>query len=234
MNRVLHEAFAHHALFLEHFGDALVGVRFDETKGQVFQLPLELPDAQAVRERRVQVQRFTAISGRHVVEQLKIGKVAQRRHARRQAHQHHPHVAGHGQQHLAQRFNLGHGLLGRVFAAPDLLLANRHIAQPDQLAHAGHQIGRLLADTRFKAGDGLGIEHGELEHQAGDTGFGVAAQKSQRTGHAQREFERVLARGTGLVLIGFAGIGERRLDPRRIDGGQAHDQLGVGAAQCCD
>ena len=47
--------------------------------------------------------------------------------------------------------------------------------QADQLPPAGHQIGDFFAEARLKAGGCLGIDHGELEQQAGDAGFGVGA-----------------------------------------------------------
>jgi hypothetical protein len=52
---ILDEALACAALLVQQLRDALVGVRLQETEGQVFQLPLELPDAEPVRERRVDV-----------------------------------------------------------------------------------------------------------------------------------------------------------------------------------
>ena len=233
-DRALDEALAHHALFFEHLGDALVGVGLDETERQVFQFPLELPDTEPVGQRRVQIERFLTVGAGQLVEQLDVGEVAQGDQARGKAHQHHAHVAGHRQQHLAQRFHLRHGLLGRVLAAADGLLADGHVAQPDQLAHAGDQVGRLLADPRFEAGNGLRIEHGQFEHQSGDAGLGVAAQEGQRAGHANGEFERVLARTADLARISLAGIGQRSVNPCAVVKAQALNQLGRRVAQCCN
>src|SRR3546814_1742108 len=48
-------AFAAGALVVEQARDAAVGVRFEMTERQVLQLPLQLPDAQAIGQRRVDV-----------------------------------------------------------------------------------------------------------------------------------------------------------------------------------
>jgi hypothetical protein len=58
------------ALLVEHLGDALVGVRVEEAEGQVLQLPLQLPDAEAVGERRIDVERLARHLGAQVVLML--------------------------------------------------------------------------------------------------------------------------------------------------------------------
>src|SRR5690606_4120653 len=52
---VLDEALAVGALLVEQAGDTLVGVRLQPAEGQVLQLPLQLPDAQAVGQGRMDV-----------------------------------------------------------------------------------------------------------------------------------------------------------------------------------
>ncbi len=49
-------ALAQPAFFLQLLGDRLVLHRLHETEGQIFQLPLQLPDAQTVGQRRMDVE----------------------------------------------------------------------------------------------------------------------------------------------------------------------------------
>ncbi|MNQ51636.1 hypothetical protein D3C85_656240 [compost metagenome] len=226
-NRGGNKTLAHHALFFQHLGDAFIRFRFDEAERQVFQFPLQLPDTEAVGQRRVQIQSFLAVLTRHFVEQLQVGKVTQGRHAGGQAHQHDTHVGSHRQQHLAQGFHLGHGLLRRILAAPAsaavLRLGQR--AQADQLAHACCQVAHLLAEARFDVGRRIGFQQGQLEHQAGDARFRIAAQESQGGGHADGELQRGAAGKGLLVAICFGGIRERVQHARAVRRTQALYQL---------
>jgi len=52
------EFFAIDAALIEQFGDFLVGIRVQIAERKVFQLPLDLPDAQPVGERRVKIGGF--------------------------------------------------------------------------------------------------------------------------------------------------------------------------------
>ena len=54
--QLLHVHLALAALFIEKASHFLVGVRLQKTEGQVLQLPLHLPDAQAVGQRRKHLQ----------------------------------------------------------------------------------------------------------------------------------------------------------------------------------
>ena len=98
------ELFALAALLVEHPGDFLVDVRVQETEGEVFQFPLQFPDAEAVGQRRVEFERLA----RHLDAQIVLMRrvVAQRLGAAGQAQQHDADVLDHGQQHLAQHFDL--------------------------------------------------------------------------------------------------------------------------------
>ena len=102
----LHLGFALGALLVEQPGHAAVGVGLQKTKSQVFQLPLDLPDAQAVGQWCKNLQRFSRQPTRQ--GQLGLCKVAQRLQARGQAQHHHPQIAREGQQHLAYVLGLRH------------------------------------------------------------------------------------------------------------------------------
>jgi len=104
------------------------------------------------------------------------------------------------------------------------------LAQAYQLAHAGHQVVDLRAEARLDDVGLLGIEQGQLEHQAGDAGLDVRAQEGQRAGHADREVQRRLAAGADLFAIGGAGEFQRGQHARAVVGRQALQQLFRGSA----
>ncbi len=106
--QVLHVAFALDTLFVEQARDLLVGFRLQEAEGQVFHLPLDLPDAQAVGQRREHLQRLARQRHRGGLPARRA--VAQRLQARGQPQHHHAQVARERQQHLAHVL----GLRGRV------------------------------------------------------------------------------------------------------------------------
>jgi hypothetical protein len=102
---VLHlfdEALAAAALVVEQARDLLVGLRLEVTEREVFEFPLQLPDAEAVGERRVDVARELRERAALVVRQ-RCGQ-AQAREMPRQQHQHHAQVAHDGEQQATQAF----------------------------------------------------------------------------------------------------------------------------------
>ncbi len=66
-DRARHIDFALDALFVEQLRDALVGGWVFEAEREVFELPLQLPDAETIRERRVDFERLA----RHVRRRLR-------------------------------------------------------------------------------------------------------------------------------------------------------------------
>ncbi len=92
------------ALLGERGGDAPVVVGLQEAEGQVFELPLELPEAEAIGERREHLAGFErqplARGGVTVLRGVEIDELP------REARQHQARIADHRQQHLAQRLGL--------------------------------------------------------------------------------------------------------------------------------
>ena len=92
------------ALFVEQFGHRFVLLRLQEAKREVFELPLDLTDAQPMGQRRKHLHRFqrqrlgACVLARRVV--------AQGLQPRGQTQQHHPQIARKRQQHLANQFGL--------------------------------------------------------------------------------------------------------------------------------
>ena len=97
-------ALAIDALAFEFAGDFLVDVRFEDAQGAVFQLPFELGDAEAVRQRRQQV---AGLQG----EALLFGgavaaEVAHEDDLQREFENDRAHVARHREEHFAQAFEV--------------------------------------------------------------------------------------------------------------------------------
>ena len=100
------------ALFIEQLGDAAVFFGILVAEAQIFELPFELPHAQAVGQRRENIQRF--FGGGAFFRA--VGHAAEKLHgagAQRQRNQHHADVRHHCQQHLAHGFGLCRALFGR-------------------------------------------------------------------------------------------------------------------------
>ena len=92
------------ALGRQPAGDALVVVRFEVAEAPVFELPFELPHAEAVRERRIHLPRF-------VGEPLPLGlrrilALAQLVQLGGELDQHQSRIGDDREQHLAQAFGL--------------------------------------------------------------------------------------------------------------------------------
>ncbi len=104
VHHVADEALAVQPPLMQQLGDLLVLVGLQVAEGQVFQLPLDVTDTQAVRERRVDVEHFT----RDTQAFLVIGGLDRPDCARAfgQLDQRHTHVVDHGHQHLAQVLDL--------------------------------------------------------------------------------------------------------------------------------
>ncbi len=211
---------------------ALVLGRLQEAEGQVLQLPLDLPDAQPVGQRREDLQR---LGGDHLRARSLVCRVpAQRLQPRRQAQQHHAQVAREGQQHLAHALGL-QGALAAVVAVVLLRLA-RGALDLHQLARQRHQAGVAVAE---------GLLHhllGALQVVARVDQVGRRAQRRRAADAAQQRRHAV-----GMAQRVFAGVqrlpGEQRLGegarPRhRVDAvagrlgraGQMHDGRGTGLA----
>ncbi|RMO84044.1 hypothetical protein ALQ33_05543 [Pseudomonas syringae pv. philadelphi] len=133
------ETLAIQPALVQQLGDLLVLVRLQVAERQVFQLPFDVADAQAVGQRRIDVEDFP----RHPVTLLVVGILhrTNRAGALGQFDQGHAHVVDHRHQHLAQVFDLRlaaqHQRLSRAEAGTD-----RGHAQ-----HAVDQFGHGRAET---------------------------------------------------------------------------------------
>ena len=146
-------AFAPVALFIQLSGHMPIGVRLQIAEGQVFQLPLQLPDAQAIGQRGMD------ISGQ-LRQRLSLGgrQAARCTHARQlpgQQDGHHAQVVDDGQQQTAQPFavtsndalrvqgpDLGGGVLAFQQADDACLARELRLHQRLQARHAEKQCGQ--------------------------------------------------------------------------------------------
>jgi len=207
----LNESLALRALFVEHARNALVGLGFKIAEGEILQLPLHLPDAQAVGQWRVDQLAFT----RHFIAQRArpVAQEAQRLDTASQAQHDHADVIYHGQQHLAQ--NLGLRLhLGSTFAAAgprrrtgQRTQAAQALEPVDEARHrvakAGFQdVGRILdmIPCRKQQGRAANID--------------IKVERGSDQCHAHSVLEHRFRRAQNPVTIGVTGELKRRLDMR--------------------
>ena len=104
---VLDVVLAVEAPLVEQPRDALIGLGLECAQGKIFELPFELPNAQAVGQRREQIQRLARGLRRRVGRRIVAAdEEAQRLRALGELDQHDADVLDHRQQHLAQVFRL--------------------------------------------------------------------------------------------------------------------------------
>ena len=197
-----------HAHLARHI---LIALGIDIAQRQILQLGLDGVYAQAVCQRRVNIQRFAG-DGHLALDRLKL----ERAHIVQpvgQLDQHHADIAAHGQDHLAQRFGLALLAVGKIQLA--------------QLGHAVHQHGHLLAKllTDHIQRHVLAVLHRIVQKARGDGGR-VDADFSQDAGHidgmddvglaAQAALPAVhaLGKGIGALHQGGVGVGMIMLHPR--------------------
>ena len=137
-----HESLALDAFFVQHGRHLAVGAGLQEPKGQIFQLPLELPNAQTVGQGGKhlqgflrQVWRHSDFVGRHVAQGLQ---------PRGQAQQHHAQIARKRQQHLAHVF-ARHGAVGAGFGTRSAHAPARLALHMQQLVGFDGQAGQARA-----------------------------------------------------------------------------------------
>ncbi len=165
--------------------DQLVIVGIELHKGQILELALDLPDAESMSERGVDVERLPAdpqpplggvrADGAHVVEAIA------------ELDEHHADILGHGDEHLSD-------VLGLV------LLGAAHVDLA-QLGHAVDELRDLVAEepAHFLAGH-LRVLDGVME-QRGDDRLGIEAQVGEDAGDRERMLDVRLSGEPGLARV---------------------------------
>src|SRR5205085_4222869 len=123
-----------------HAGDALVELGLEEPERKVLHLPLQLEDAEPVRQRRIDVEALARIGRALGMRALLLlaGEPAQRLRAAREAYQHHAHILDHAEDHLAQHLVLFDWARARRKA---------QLVEPfDTAREVGDLVAELLAD----------------------------------------------------------------------------------------
>src|SRR5690606_21196724 len=122
--------------------DAMVALGLEIAEREILELPLELPDAEPVRERRIHLARLEretfALLGRSALH------LAHPRELRGEPHEQQPRIAEDREQHLAQRFDL---LARRRTARLPRLSAER--VDADQLGRHAHGLRAEVAAGGF-------------------------------------------------------------------------------------
>ena len=137
---LLDVGFALDAFFVEQLRHFFVGLGLQKTEGQVFDFPLDLPNAQAVGQWREDVQRLAGQRRAWFLAAER--KVTQGLQARGQPQHDHAQVARKRQQHLAHVF----GLL-RVQRGAARRLAARLALQLHELGGLHRQVGLVVAES---------------------------------------------------------------------------------------
>ena len=197
-DHVLDVALAVEPALVDQLRDLPVGLRLDRAERQVLELPLELPDAEPVRERRVEVEHLArGLAPQRLVRRH---EPAERREPLGELEDHDPDVLDHREQHLAEVLRLRRALLRRRADA----------ARPDRVhaRDAGDEPRHVVAEAR---GDLGGVErtaarqHGE--QRAADRRR-IQLQPRDDACDPESAVDELLAVGAGLV----AGAGERPVE----------------------
>ena len=188
----------------EHLDELPVLLRLEVLEREVLELPLDLPHAEPMRERRVDLHRLArdallllrrqVLEGAHVVQP--IGELDD----------HDPHVLGHGHEHLSDVLGL-------------LLLHRPGAAELRELRDAVDELRHLAAEALLDVGEREVGVLGDVVEQRGGQGLRVHLQRREVVGHRDRMRDVRLAGASKLALV----RGDRRLvgaaDQRRVEAG---------------
>ena len=204
--------FARHTPRSDFVGDLVVFLGLEVAERQVFELPLQLPDAQTVGQRRVDLHRLlrhaAALGGRPELERLHVvepvGKLDEDD----------ADVLGHGQEHLAHV--LGPQVLPvELDQGPPVVAVDVQELHLVELGDAVDQPGDLAAEATLQLRHGHVAVFGDVVAQGRDDGRGIHAQAGQRVGYRERVVDVRLARFSklGAVRLGRESVGT----PNRFD-----------------
>ena len=166
VQRLADECLAIDAALVEQLGDAAIGVRLQVAERQVLQLPFQLPDAEPVGQRGMDVAAQPRQRGGLLRRQRRRG--AHPRELARQQHEHHAQVAHDRQQQPAQAFGRPAGcalrvqgphLFGRLLAGDQAL----HVRRQARAARSPQSRidARQLEPQRRRLGRRVTTEHAE-------------------------------------------------------------------------
>ncbi len=202
--RLLDVLLAVGAALADHPADLLELAGVQRLEREVLELPLELVDAQAVRERRVDLERLLRL-----LHLLLLAEVLDRAHvveAVGELDQDHPHVLGHRHDHLPVVLGLG------LLAALEL--------DPRQLRDALDEVGDLVAELGPHLLDlGVGVLDDVVEERGGDRLL-VEMEARADLRDAPRVVDEVLAGAALLALVRPLRVGEGPGEQVAVDVGR--------------
>ena len=211
-DNALNVFFALHAAAGDFVGNLVVLLGLEVAEREVLELPLQLPDAQPVGERRVDLHRLlrhaAALGRRPELERLHVVEPVG------QLDEDHADVLGHGQEHLAHV--LGPQVLPvQLDQRPPVIAFDVQELHLVELGDAVDQTRNFAAEATLQLGHGHVAVFGDVVAQGGDDRRGVHAQAGQRFGHRQRVIDVRLAR---LAQLGAVRLGRERVGtPNRFD-----------------
>ena len=170
-------------------GDPLVFVGLERAQRQVLELPLELPDAEAVGERRVDVHHLAR--GDAAAATFASHQMAQRLRPLGKLDQHHADVLDHREEHLAQVLGL-RGALLPVGANGERL----HGIHPRDALDEGRDVG---AERRHDAIAPVAGSLGQPDQQRGRQRVRIESLRGEDAGGAERAGDQRLAIGAAQV-----------------------------------
>jgi len=189
------------AALADHPADLLELARVQRLEREVLELPLQLVDAEPVRERRVDLERLLRL-----LHLLLLAEVLDRAHvveAVGELDQDHPHVLGHRHDHLPVVLGLG------LLAALEL--------DPRQLGDALDQVGDLVAELAAHLLDvGVGVLDDVVEQRGGDRLL-VEMEARADLRHAPGVMDEVLAGAALLALVRVLRVRERPCEELAVD-----------------
>ena len=193
---VAHECVALLARAREASLDQVIVVGIDLYEREILELALDLPDPEAMRERRVDVQRLAAdaqpaLGGMRVDRAHVVQPIAE-------LDEHDTHILGHRHEHFPDVFRL-------------MLLGATHV----DLAELGDPVDELRdlvaeEDTHILTGH-FGVLDGVVEERRHER-FGVEAKVGEDAGHREGMLDVRLAGQPGLPRMGAIGDFEGALD----------------------
>ena len=179
------ELFAFGTLLVDLLGNLLVQIGLQEAERQVFQFPLQFPDAKAIGQRRVQVERFAGDGHPQLVRHL--GVIAQRLSTRCETQQNDADIFDCSQQHLAQnldlRLHFGRILLTAVGGVRHETVGDR--PQTIEAENTADEFGRRRAKARGQLRLPLIVVLGQREQQCRHAAIDVQLQSDKDQRHAE-------------------------------------------------
>ena len=209
------------AVALQFARDGVVFLGTREAKREILELPLDLPDAETVGERRVERERVFAIGAALLT--LARSEPTQSLQTAREFQEHDAQILAHGKEHAARRFGIGSG---GVFPSR----AVREIVDAPEFLHEAVDV---RAETLFNPFARILNDGGHAKEISRGHEFGVVSKAPQNFGDAVGMRQRVFARGKRYVFIKRLrqGAGQVHIDRRRCCFGRHSSLLPFSAVR---